>query len=124
MKKIDVDRKNKKTNSPNLSVATSEEVSWTMSDLATDERLVLNSSLINATGTPGSKTLKVNIPVVGVPYNLNYGIAVQTVPPLPALPSPPVPVTSDKLVIDTIGQPTGGNPFCPEEEPEPDAERL
>ncbi len=106
MKKINVDRKNKKTNSPNLSVATGDEVTWTISSIGTDERLVLNSSLINATGTVGSDTLTVTIPVVGVPYPLNYGISVQTVPPLPALPSSPVLVANDKLVIDTIGPPT------------------
>ncbi len=105
MKRIDVDRKNKKTNSPNLRVATSEEVSWTMLDLKTDERLVLNSSLIKVIGKVNFTTLTVTIPVVAVTYDLDYEICVQTVPPPAAPPSPEVPVVSDKLVIDTIGPP-------------------
>jgi hypothetical protein len=116
-KDIKVDRVNKKTDSPNKRVATGDDVDWKISSIGTNERLVLNSSLINATGTVGSDTLTVTIPVVGVPYTLNYGIGVQTVPPLPALPSSPVPVASDKLVIDTIGPPTPPK-YCPEDEDE------
>lgn len=133
MKKIKVDRSSTpKVSPPSLHVSTLEKVEWTIYkgltiSIEADERLIFKSldtdtrfSTLSATGDPGVPTISVDIPnPLGLVLNhdLPYEISVQKVPPLPDLPLSPVPVISDKLVIDTIGPPI--NPCLPEGEDEP-----
>lgn len=113
-KDVKVDRPSKTVDHPSLSVATGDDVHWTISSITKDEVLVLKSldtdpnfSTLGDTGKKGIDNIKINIPNLPglkLPHTFPYEISVQTDS------ASSVVVVTDSLVIDTIGMPAHGYP--------------
>jgi hypothetical protein len=108
---VAIARAKKDVNPKTPHVANSDTVSWQIDKIVGTEELIVVAAAnpyvtINATGKPGLDTLEVPVTYSPgkYPYEVSYSIYIQMDSASSVL------VATDKLVIDTIGMPTGGEP--------------